>query len=214
MAKKNVPQSEKYPELTERQEFVYDYIREYVSEHPYPPTVREIQRHLKIKSTSTVQYALDALHNAGYITKSGNKMRAIEITEDARKNQVLPAPIVGNIAAGEPIFADQNISDYCALPSNIFSSNKNLFVLNVKGTSMIEAGIYDGDYVIVEQRDYAENGEIIAALIDDSATVKRYYNDGDVIRLQPENKEMEPILIKGDILILGKVVGLLRSNIH
>lgn len=214
MTKKSIPQSEKYPELTERQEFVYDYILDYVSKHPYPPTVREIQRHLKIKSTSTVQYALDALHNAGYITKSGNKMRAIELTCDSRKNQALMVPIVGSIAAGEPILADQNISEYLPLPSNLYNSSNDLFILEVKGTSMIDVGIYDGDYVIVEQRDHAENGEIIAALIEDSATVKRYYHEGDAIRLQPENKEMEPIIIKDDIRILGKVVGLFRNQIH
>lgn len=214
MARKKVQQSEKYPELTERQEFVYDYIRDYVSKHPYPPTVREIQKHLKIKSTSTVQYALDALHNAGYITKSGNKMRAIELTGDAQGAQALMVPIVGNIAAGEPILADQNISEYFPLPSNIYSTSSSLFILKVKGTSMIDVGIFDGDYVIVEQCETAENGEIIAALLEDSATVKRYYRENGIIRLQPENKEMEPIIVEGDIRILGKVVGLFRNRIH
>lgn len=141
-------------------------------------------------------------------------MRAIELTGDAQGAQALMVPIVGNIAAGEPILADQNISEYFPLPSNIYSTSSSLFILKVKGTSMIDVGIFDGDYVIVEQCETAENGEIIAALLEDSATVKRYYRENGIIRLQPENKEMEPIIVEGDIRILGKVVGLFRNRIH
>lgn len=217
MAKVKLKKSNKYSELTERQELIYDFICKYINEHPYPPTVREIQRHLKIKSTSTVQYDLDALHKTGYIIKSDGKMRSIEIKDSNNEynfDNVMMAPVVGSIAAGEPILADQHISDYIPLPSGSYSSADEIFVLEVKGTSMIDVGILDGDYVIVKQCEEASNGEIIAALIDDSATVKRFYRESDHIRLQPENKEMEPIIVKEDIRILGKVVGLYRNRIH
>lgn len=208
--------SSKYTDLTCRQEQVYDFICKYLKQHPYPPTVREIQKHLKIKSTSTVQYALDGLEKAGYIFRSGNKMRAIELREEKQDpfDEVLFTPMVGRIAAGEPIFADQNISDYYPLPSGVYSARGELFILEIRGESMIGAGIFDGDYVIVEQCDTAENGEIIAALIDDSATVKRYFKEEGYIRLQPENETMEPIIVTGDLRILGKVVGLFRNQIH
>lgn len=208
--------SSKYSDLTYRQEQVFDYICKFLKQHPYPPTVREIQKQLKIKSTSTVQYALDALEKAGYILRSGKKMRAIEIREkyETDYDDVLLTPMVGRIAAGEPIFADQNISNYYPLPASIFSSKRELFILEVRGESMIGAGIFDGDYVIIEQCNTAENGEIIAALIDDSATVKRYFRENGYIRLQPENDTMKPMIIKDDIRILGKVVGLFRNHIN
>lgn len=208
--------SSKYSDLTYRQEQVFDYICKFLKQHPYPPTVREIQKQLKIKSTSTVQYALDALEKAGYILRSGKKMRAIEIREkyETDYDDVLLTPMVGSIAAGEPIFADQNISNYYPLPASIFSSKRELFILEVRGESMIGAGIFDGDYVIIEQCNTAENGEIIAALIDDSATVKRYFKENGYIRLQPENETMKPMIIKDDIRILGKVVGLFRNHIN
>lgn len=217
MPNKRTIKSEKYLDLTARQEMIYDFICKYIKQHPYPPTVRDIQKSLKIKSTSTVQYALDALQQAGYIQKSDGKMRSIEVSSleqsDIDKN-VLMTPIVGSIAAGEPILADQNISDYYPLPSGIYNTSNELFILEVKGNSMIDAGIFNGDYVVIEQCSNAENGEIIAALVDDSATVKRFYREADYVRLQPENKEMEPIIVKEGLLILGRVVGLFRNNIH
>ena len=208
--------SSKYKDLTGRQEQVYDFIRKYLKQHPYPPTVREIQKHLKIKSTSTVQYALDGLERAGYIFRSSNKMRAIELREEKKEpfDEVLFTPMVGRIAAGEPIFAEQNISDYYPLPSGVFSTAGKLFILEVQGDSMVNAGILNGDHVIIEQGKTAENGEIIAALIDDSATVKRYFKEKDHIRLQPENDTMKPIIINGELRILGKVIGLFRNRIH
>lgn len=209
--------SSKYKELTLRQELIYDFICKYMEHHPYPPTVREIQNSLKIKSTSTVQYALNALEEHGFIFRNGRKMRTIEIREKNERvnnDQVTMTPIVGSIAAGEPIFADENISEYYPLPSGVYNSERNHFILEIRGNSMIDVGIFNGDYVIVEQCDSANNGEIIAALIDDCATVKRFYKENDVIRLQPENKEMEPIIIKDDIRILGKIVGLFRNNIN
>ena len=217
MPNKRTIKSEKYPDLTVRQELIYDFICKYLKQHPYPPTVRDIQKSLKIKSTSTVQYALDALQHAGYIQKSDGKMRSIEISAPEENNldaKVLMTPIVGSIAAGEPILADQNISDYYPLPSGIYNTSNDLFILEVKGCSMIDVGIFDGDYVVVEQCSDAKNGEIIAALVEDSATVKRFYREDDHIRLQPENKEMDPIIVKDGILILGKVVGLFRNHIH
>lgn len=208
--------SAKYTDLTCRQEQVYDFICKYLKQHPYPPTVREIQKQLRIKSTSTVQYALNGLEKAGYIFRSGKKMRAIELREkeETYGNDVILTPVVGSIAAGEPIFADQNISEYYPLPSGVYSTANRLFILEVKGDSMINAGILNGDYVIVEQCNSAENGEIIAALIDDSATVKRYYKEEEHIRLQPENDTMQPIIVTGDLRILGKLVGLFRNQIH
>ncbi|MGM9568300.1 MAG: transcriptional repressor LexA [Clostridia bacterium] len=208
--------SNKYTDLTCRQEQVFDYICKYLKQHPYPPTVREIQKQLRIKSTSTVQYALDGLEKAGYIFRSGKKMRAIEIREkeSSYSDNVILTPIVGSIAAGEPIFADQNISEYVPLPSGVYSTTNKLFILEVRGDSMINAGILNGDYVIIEQGEAAENGEIIAALIDDSATVKRYFKEENHIRLQPENDTMKPIIITGELRILGKVVGLFRNQIH
>ena len=217
MANRKVLKSEKYPDLTDRQELIYDFICKYIKENPYPPTVRDIQKQLKIRSTSTVQYALDALQSAGYISKAGGKMRAIVLcnaNEKDNQDQVMMAPIVGSIAAGEPILADQNITDYLPLPSGVYTSSNKFFVLEVKGNSMIDVGIFDGDHVIIEQCEDANNGEIIAALIDDCATVKRFFREDDHIRLQPENKDMEPIIVNGDIRILGKVVGLFRHQIH
>lgn len=209
--------SEKYTDLSCRQEQVYDFICIYLKEHPYPPTVREIQKQLKIKSTSTVQYALDALEKAGYIFRSGKKKRAIEVRDSEtplNADSVIFTPVVGDIAAGEPIFADQHISEYYPLPSGIYPTANPLFILEVHGDSMINAGILNGDHVVIEQCDTAKNGEIIAALIDDSATVKRYFKEKDGIRLQPENDALEPIRVIGDIRILGKVIGLYRNQIH
>lgn len=217
MANRKSQKSEKYPDLTSRQEMIYDFICKYLKQHPYPPTVRDIQRSLKIKSTSTVQYALDALQLAGYIQKSDGKMRSIEIKTmdqfDISKNIML-TPILGSIAAGEPILADQNISEYYPLPSGIYNTPNDLFILEVKGNSMIDVGIFNGDYVVIEQCSNANNGEIVAALVGDSATIKRFYQEDDYIRLQPENKEMSPIIVKEGILILGRVVGLFRNHIH
>lgn len=212
MAARREPRSSKYPELTVRQELVFDYIKKYCNEHPYPPTVREIQRFLKVKSTSTVHYALSGLINAGFISKNGGKMRTIELVDKIGfGSEVLMAPVIGSIAAGEPILAEQNITDYYPLPASVATSSNSVFILKVKGESMINVGILNGDFVIVEQRDTADNGEIVAVLLDDSATVKRFFKEEDHIRLQPENDAMQPIIVKEEIRILGKVVGLFRS---
>ena len=216
MANRKEEISEKYSLLTIRQELIYDFICKYLDQHPYPPTVREIQNSLKIKSTSTVQYALNALEKHGYIIRTDGKMRSIEIPQTKNNSSVtniMMTPIVGSVAAGEPIFADENITDYYPLPSGTYTSSKKHFILEVRGNSMIDAGILDGDFVIVEQCNVADDGEIVAALIDDSATIKRFFKENDHIRLQPENKEMEPIIVKGELIVLGKVVGLYRTNI-
>lgn len=217
MAAPREPRSSKYPALTVRQELVYDFIIEYCKVHPYPPTVREIQRFLKVKSTSTVHYALNGLAAAGFIAKNGGKMRTIEVLDQFDPldktdfdRDVFLAPVIGSIAAGEPILAEENISDYYPLPASFSTSAGSIFILKVKGESMIKAGILNGDYVIVEQRDTAENGEIAVVLIDDSATIKRFFKENGHIRLQPENDLMEPIIVEDDIRILGKVVGLYR----
>ena len=214
MARIKEKRSAKYPDLTLRQEAIYDFLRQYMREHPYPPTVREIQHFIKVKSTSTVQYALDKLEKAGYISKANGKMRTIVLCREEGAENTQAFPVVGKIAAGEPIFADENITDYIPLPSSVAHHPERAFILEVKGESMINAGILNGDYVIVEQCDTAENGEIIAALIEDSATVKRFYKDGDHIRLQPENPDFEPIILHQDFKILGRIVGLYRNIIH
>jgi repressor LexA len=165
-----------------------------------------------VKSTSTVHYALNGLISAGFVSKNGGKMRTIEIVDKHDfKPDIFMAPVIGSIAAGEPILAEENISDYYPLPASFSTSSKHIFILKVQGESMINAGILNDDYVIVEQRDTAENGEIVAALIDDSATIKRFFKENGHIRLQPENDQMKPIIIEDDIRVLGKIVGLYRQ---
>lgn len=218
MSEKLFSKSKKYPELTIRQELIFDYISDYTKNHPYPPTVREIQQHLNVKSTSTIQYALDALESTGYISRGNGKMRSIIIEKNSfsqENDQIRFAPLVGRIAAGEPIFADQNITEYYPLPSAFQSNHNKLFMLEIQGESMIDAGILNGDFVIVEECSSANDGEIVAVLLDEAATVKRFYREEDHIRLQPENKTMKPILIyNNDIRILGKVIGLYRNSIQ
>ena len=189
---------------------VYEYIEEFIFRNNYPPTIREIGEQLKLDSTSSVVYHLKKLENAGKISRSENKNRAIELTDKPIINSVT-LPVVGTIAAGQPILAEENWADKIIVNENFFVGS-NLFVLKVKGDSMIEVGIYDGDYVVISKQSIANNGEIVACLIDNEATVKRFYKENGYFRLQPENSSMRPIYTD-HVEVLGKVVGLMRNHI-
>lgn len=195
---------------------IYEYIVDFVNNNGYIPSTRELCKHFNIASTSTIAYYLGKLEEQGKIKRSGNRNRAIEILD--RKPKVLTSienddfvsiPLVGQIAAGVPILAEQNVEDNFSLPTNLFRG-VDLFMLNVRGDSMIEVGINDGDMIIVKKQNTAENGEIVAAMWNDEATVKRFYKENGHIRLQPENSTMAPIILP-DVTILGKVIGLIRK---
>jgi repressor LexA len=188
---------------------VLEFIRLSIKERGYPPSVREIGRALGLRSTSTVHAHLSKLRSAGYIDWDPDKPRTISL-EDERgpRRRVVYVPLVGQVAAGQPLFAEENIEDTLPLPAD-FTSGGESFLLRVQGDSMVNAGILHGDYVIVRRQSDAVNRDIVVALLGDEATVKRFYTEGDSVRLQPENDYMEPILTR-DVHVLGKVVGLLR----
>ena len=187
---------------------VYEFIESFIEDNKYPPTIREIGESLNFDSTSSVVYHLKKLENLGKITRDNNKNRAIELTESAGNS--ISLPIVGEIAAGQPILAEQQDMDKLLISENFFMGN-NLFILKIKGESMIEAGILDGDYVVISKQSVANNGEIVACLIENEATVKRFYKENGCFRLQPENSTMLPIYTN-NLQILGKVVGLIRNR--
>ena len=188
----------------------YEYLVSYIDRFGYPPTVREICLNVQLDSTSSAVYHLKKLEKMGKITRSNNKNRAIELS-DRQNISSITLPIVGTIAAGQPILAEESISDKLVISESFFSGH-NLFILQVKGESMIDVGIFDGDYVVISKQSIANNGEIVACLIDNEATVKRYYKEKGYFRLQPENSSMRPILTD-HVSILGKVVGLIRNRI-
>lgn len=204
--------------LTKRQRCVYEFIESYIHEKGFGPTVREIAEAVNLSSPSTVHVHLKTLEEKGYIVRDPLKSRSIALAHsdesllsygsDAYEN-TLSLPLVGNVAAGEPILAEQNIENTMTLPTELVGDSAS-FILSVHGDSMIEVGINDGDYVVVKQQNVANNGEIVVALIEDGATVKRFYKEADHIRLQPENSSMEPIITK-DCAIVGKVVAVLRK---
>jgi len=199
--------------LSEKQVLILDFLKKEIKDKGYPPAVREICKAVGLRSTSTVHGHLEKLEQKGFIRKDPSKPRAIEILEENFYAQpptdYLNVPIVGKVTAGEPILAVENIEDHFPIPMT-FAKNKDLFMLKVRGESMIEVGIFDGDLVLVQKEQTARNGEVVVALIEDSATVKTFYKENNHIRLQPENKALEPIIVK-DAEILGKVVGLFRS---
>lgn len=208
----------KSKDLSARQKKILKYIFDQVQTKGYPPSVREIGAAVGLASSSTVHAHLRKLEDYGYIRRDPTKPRAIEIlrTEediypDSSQNlSVVNVPIVGRVTAGEPILAVENIEDYFPIPQ-AFVNDREVFMLRVQGDSMIEAGIFDRDYVLVEKTAAANNGDIVVALVDEQeATVKRFYHEGTHIRLQPENSAMAPIIVK-DVLILGRVIGLFRS---
>ena len=202
----------------EKENLILSYIKNEIRTKGYPPSIREICKAVGLKSTSSVFGYLRSLESKGLIECGSNKNRAITLKDDEfnlQNREIVNIPIVGSVAAGEPILADQNITDYFAMPASLLpaSGGKDLFMLGVKGESMIDMGIFDGDSVICAQTSTANNGEVVVALVDDSATVKRFYKESDHIRLQPENETMDPIIVD-DCQILGKVLGLVRLNIH
>ena len=191
---------------------IYDYIDNFVRTNKYPPSVREICKALGIKSTASVYYYLEKMREQNLINKAPEKKRAIEIISPEPSNrEFTEVPLVGKIAAGTPITAVENVEESIPLPSDMFGSGI-LFMLTVSGDSMIEAGINNGDKIIIKQQNHAENGEIVAAMIDNAATVKRFFKEDGQIRLKPENQSMSDIIVRdGDFAILGVVKGLIRN---
>lgn len=202
--------------MTPKQEAVFEYIKSCVLERNYPPSVRDICKAVGLKSTSSVFGYINDLEKMGLIRKDPAHPRALQImTKEFQvqmEQEVAQIPVIGTVAAGLPLFAEENVSDYFPLPAYMLP-NKKVFMLNVKGDSMINCGILNGDRVIVEQQETCENGEIVVALVEDSATVKRFYKEADHIRLQPENDSMDPILVP-DCRVLGKVIGLIRLGMR
>jgi len=234
MGRKALPRDEM--DLTEREHLVLDYLTGYISSRGYPPTVREICQYLGIKSTSTIHRDLHELEKRGFILRDPAKPRTIEILNSGRPDRtettapatgqeidetpysgaeradVVDIPVIGRVAAGTPILADQNVSQYFPVPASFASGSSRYFMLVVRGESMIEAGIMDGDYILVRQQSEASNGDMVVAMIDgfeSEATVKTFYNEGDHIRLQPENHTMSPIIVR-EVRILGLVRGVFR----
>lgn len=200
-----------YGKISVKQQEILDYLKEEILKKGYPPTVREICETVNLKSTSSVHSHLETLEKNGYIKRDPTKPRAIEICDDnfqMVRTEMVSIPIIGNVAAGSPIFAEENIQDYYPVPADVIPRGES-FMLNVRGESMINAGIYNGDRIFVHACSTANNGDIVVALIDDSATVKTFYKENGYIRLQPENDTMDPIIVD-NCQILGKVYGVLR----
>ncbi len=197
--------------ISPKQKEILEYIKSQILERGFPPAVRDICEAVHLKSTSSVHSHLETLEKNGYIRRDPTKPRAIEILDDSfnfMRREMVNVPIIGHVAAGEPILAEQNIENYFPIPMEYMPNNQT-FILKVKGESMINAGILDGDMVLVEQRSTARNGEMVVALIEDGATVKTFYKEDGIIRLQPENDTMDPIMVT-DVQILGKVIGIFR----
>lgn len=212
--------------LGKRQLAIYDFIRTYTDEHGYPPSVREIGAAVGLASPSTVHMHLKVLEERGLIKRDSKKPRTIEVMQDRQSpdadagqplasvsedvdSNVIRLPLVGRVAAGVPILAEQNVEETLALPTSVVGDASS-FVLRVRGESLVNAGIYDGDYIVVKEQRDAHDGEIVVALIDDSATVKTFYRERDRVRLQPENDTMSPIYVENPV-ILGRVTALIRS---
>jgi repressor LexA len=198
--------------LTNKQEQILDYIKQVLREKSYPPSVREICAAVALSSTSTVHSHLNTLEKKGYIRRDPTKPRTIEVLDaehDWLMDHVSAVPVIGKVTAGEPILAMENIEEYFPLPNHM-ARNEEIYMLKVVGVSMINAGILDGDQIIVRKQTSAQNGDIVVALLGDDVTVKRFFKDKDIIRLQPENDTMAPIYSK-EVTILGKVIGLFRE---
>ena len=200
-----------YGKISVKQQEILDYIKEEILKKGYPPTVREICETVNLKSTSSVHSHLETLEKNGYIRRDPTKPRAIEICDDnfqMVRTEMVSLPVVGHVAAGTPILAEENIDSYFPVPAEFIPHGES-FILNVKGDSMINAGILSGDQIFVNSCNTARNGDMVVALIDDSATVKTYYKEDGHYRLQPENDTMDPIILD-DVEILGKVYGVFR----
>ncbi|MFR5058527.1 transcriptional repressor LexA [Faecalimonas umbilicata] len=197
--------------ISKKQEEILEYIKSELLSKGYPPAVREICEAVHLKSTSSVHSHLETLEKNGYIRRDPTKPRAIEIMDDTfnlTRREVVNVPVIGRVAAGAPILAEENIENYFPIPME-FMPNEKTFLLSVKGESMINAGILDGDYVLIKQQSNAENGDMVVALVEDGATVKRFFKEESVYRLQPENDFMDPIIVES-VEILGKVIGVFR----
>lgn len=198
-------------ENSDKQTQIYNFLIEFTKSKGYPPSVREICQAVSLKSTSTVHGHLKRLEKKGLIYRDPTKPRALEIVElSNEEKELIDIPIVGKVTAGMPILATENIEDMFQIPINYVKHNNDLFILKVTGDSMIEAGILDGDLAIIEQKNVATNGDIVVALIENEATIKRFFKKNGFIRLQPENKNYEPIIVE-DCSILGKLVGIYRA---
>ena len=199
-------------QLSDKQQQILEFIKRRILDKGYPPAVREICEAVNLRSTSSVHSHLETLERKGYIHRDPTKPRAIEITDDdfnLARREIINIPVVGTVTAGEPILAVENIEEYFPmLPNHI--SNKNTFMLHVRGESMINVGIYDGDKILVKKQNTARNGEIVVALVEDSATIKTFYKEDGHYRLQPENDTMDPIIVDR-VEILGKLAGLYRT---
>ena len=198
--------------ISTKQQEILDYIKENILQKGYPPSVREICEAVKLKSTSSVHSHLETLEKNGYIRRDPTKPRTIEILDDTfglSRRELVNVPIIGQVAAGQPILAEENIEGYFPVPPE-YLHNQPTFMLKVKGDSMVNVGIFDGDLILVEEQPTAANNEIVVALVDDSATVKRFFKENGHYRLQPENDFMDPIIVD-QVSILGKVIGLFRS---
>jgi repressor LexA len=216
------PAQERQVDLTKRQQEIFDFIKKYSAKYGYPPTVRDIGKAVGLASSSTVHAHLANLEKAGLLRRDPSKPRAIELLDRALGNVRDTAesavrsvvgggglPVVGQFAAGAPVLAEENIEDHISVPAEA-GGDAGQFVLRIKGDSMVDAGILEGDYVVVREQDTADNGEVVVALVGEEATVKTFYRENDHVRLQPENPSMEPIRTR-DVQILGRVVGLFRS---
>jgi repressor LexA len=201
-------------ELTARQQQILDYIRGEIHRRGFPPSVREIGEHVGLSSSSTVHSHLSALEAKGFLRRDPSKPRALEVLDYRDTDRAIDygsvraVPLLGRVAAGEPMFAAENIESTISLPAEM--ADESTFILRVKGDSMVEAGILDGDFVVVRQQNTANNGDIVVAMIDEDATVKTFYREADRIRLQPQNPTMDPIYSR-DVIVLGKVVALFRN---
>ena len=198
--------------ITDKQQEILEFIKQCILAKGYPPSVREICEAVKLKSTSSVHSHLETLEKNGYIRRDPTKPRTIEILDDdfgVQRREIVNIPIVGRVAAGSPILAEENIEGYYPIPAEFLPNRTNTFMLNVHGDSTVNAGIFDGDQVICAEARTASNGEIVVAMIEDSATVKRFYKEKGHIRLQPENDFMDPIIAR-DVTVVGKVKGVFR----
>ncbi|GKU24718.1 MULTISPECIES: transcriptional repressor LexA [Clostridium] len=194
-----------------KQNEIYEFLKNYTENKGYPPSVREICEAVSLKSTSTVHGHLKRLEKKGLIKRDPTKPRALEIAElSTPRKEMIHIPIVGKVTAGEPILATENVEDVFPMPIDYIKHDNELFALRVSGSSMVDVGIEDGDLAIIEQSSHANNGEIVVALIETEATIKRFFKENGHIRLQPENKTMDPIIVD-DCAILGRLVGLFRS---
>lgn len=198
--------------ISPKQQEILDFIKQEILNRGFPPSVRDICEAVHLKSTSSVHAHLGTLEKNGYIRRDPTKPRAIEILDDdfnLSRREMVNVPILGRVAAGEPLLAVENIEDYFPIPTE-YVPNTELYMLQVKGDSMVNAGILNGDYVLVQKQSAASDGDKVVAMVGDSATVKTYYKEDGYYRLQPENDYMEPILVYGELQILGKVIGVFR----